>query len=151
MNLKAKDLKGDKLSDLISLNDGYRMLKNVRGMPAYFEKMKKDIFAMIRQLGPATLFLLFSATETRWLHLLRILSEILDHRVYTDNELSEMSWQDKCRLIQSDPITCARHFDYQVQCLMNKLLLNGMQPLGKSVIFFIESNFSIEGHHIYTC
>ena len=150
MNLKAKDLKGDKLSDLVSHNDGYRMLKNVRGTPAYFEKMKKDIFAMIRQLGPATLFLSFSAAETRWLHLLRILGEILDHRVYTDNELSEMSWQDKCRLIQSDPVTCARHFDYQVQCLMNKLLLNGLQPLGKISDFFYRVEFQHRGSpHIH--
>ena len=149
-NLKAKDLKGEKLNEIVSHNDGYKVLKKVRGTPPYFEAMQKDIFAMIRQLGPATLFLSFSAAETKWSHLLKILGKILDHRVYTDNELSDMSWQEKCRLIQSDPVTCARHFDYQVQILMNKYLLNGLQPLGKIVDYFYRVEFQHRGSpHIH--
>ena len=140
-NLKAKDLKGEKLNELVSHNDGYKVLKKVRGTPPYFKAMQKDIFAMIRQLGPATLFLSFSAAETKWTHLLRILGEILDHRVYTDNELSDMIWLEKCRLIQSDPVTCARHFDYQVQILMNKYILNGLQPLGEIADHFYRVEF----------
>ena len=149
-NLKAKDLKGEKLNELVSHNDGYKVLKKVRGTPPYFEAMQKDIFAMIRQLGPATLFLSFSAAETKWTHLLKILGKILDHRVYTDNDLSDMSWQEKCRLIQSDPVTCARHFDYQVQILINKYLLNGLQPLGKIVDYFYRVEFQHRGSpHIH--
>ena len=149
-NLKAKDLKGEKLNELVSHNDGYKVLKKVRGTPPYFEAMQKDIFAMIRQLGPATLFLSFSAAETKWTHLLRILGEILDHRVYTDNELSDMSWLEKCRLIQSDPVTCARHFDYQVQILMNKYILNGLQPLGEIADHFYRVEFQHRGSpHIH--
>jgi len=36
----------------------------------------------------------------------------LTKKEYTDNELENLSWEEKCRLIQSDPITCARHFDF---------------------------------------
>ena len=61
------------LERLVHLDEGYKFLRALRGSPPYFEKAKKDIFAMIRQLGPATLFCSFSSAETEWIHLLRIL------------------------------------------------------------------------------
>ena len=57
---------------------------------------------MIRQLGPASLFLF------------KILGQLVDHKEYSITELENMNWDEKCRLIQSDPVTCARHFDYQI-------------------------------------
>ena len=33
---------------IIHLDEGYRVLRNLRGSPPYFEKCKKDLFAMIR-------------------------------------------------------------------------------------------------------
>ena len=47
-------------------DQGFRFLRALRGSPPYFEKAKKDIFAMIRQLGPASLFCSFSSAETQW-------------------------------------------------------------------------------------
>ena len=44
------------LERLVHLDEGYKFLRALRGSPPYFEKAKKYIFAMIRQLGPATLF-----------------------------------------------------------------------------------------------
>ena len=117
------------LDKLCHTNDGYRFLRALRRSP-YFEKAKKDLFAMIRQLGPATLFCSFSAAE--WHHLLRILGKLIDKRHYSDDELDNLSWEEKGRLIQSDPVTCARHFDYQVQQLIGKVLLNKVSPLGKN-------------------
>ena len=56
------------LDKLCHANDGYRFLRALRRSPPYFEKAKKDLFAMIRQLGPTTLFCSFSAAE--WHHLI---------------------------------------------------------------------------------
>ena len=69
---------------------------------------------MIRQLGPASLFCSFSSAKTKWIHLLRILGKLVDHKDYTAFELENLDWNEKCRLIQSDPVTCARHFDFQL-------------------------------------
>ena len=43
------------LHQLINADEGYRFLRALRGSPPYFEKAKKDLFAMIRKLGPATI------------------------------------------------------------------------------------------------
>ena len=69
----AGDLKsGDYLNKLMYLNEGFRVLKNLKGSPPYFEKCKKDLFAMIRQLGTLTWLCSFSTAETRWTHLLKL-------------------------------------------------------------------------------
>ena len=39
--------------------------------------------------------------------------KLVDDKDYSDIELENLNWEGKCRLIQSDPVTCARHFDYQ--------------------------------------
>jgi len=68
----AGDLKSeDSLNKLVHLDEGFRVLRNLRSSPPYFEKCKKDLFAMIRQLGNPTWFCSFSAAETRWGHLLK--------------------------------------------------------------------------------
>ena len=112
------------LERLIHHDEGYKFLRALRDSPPYFEKAKKDLFAMIRQLGPATLFCSFSSAETKWMHLLKILGRLVDQRNYTDEELENLNWEEKCRLIQSDPVTCARHFDFQFNTFMKKFLLN---------------------------
>ena len=37
----------------------------------------------------------------------------------------------ECRLIQSDPVTCARHFDYQFNTFLKQFLMTDIAPLGK--------------------
>ena len=72
------------LERLIHHDEGYKFLRPLRSSPPYFEKAKKDLFAMIRQLGPATLFCSFSSAETKWMHLLKILGRLVDQRNYTE-------------------------------------------------------------------
>ena len=51
------------LQSLINHDDGFRFLKTLRGLPPYFKKAKKDLLAMIPQLGTASLFCSFSSAE----------------------------------------------------------------------------------------
>ena len=68
----AGDLKSeDYLNKLVHLDEGFRVLRNIRGSPPYFEKCKRDLFAMIHQPGNLTWFFSFSAAETMWTHLLK--------------------------------------------------------------------------------
>ena len=127
--LNAYQLKHTGAIDKLICYDGFKFLRALWGSPPYSEKAKKDLFA-IRQLGPATLFCSFSSAETQWTALLRILGQLVDHKQYTDNQIKNINWEDRCRLIQSDPVTCARHFDYQVNRFLSNLL-SSAEPLGK--------------------
>ena len=67
-SFKAGQLKHQgALEILIHRDEGFNILKTLRGGPPYFQKAKRDIFAMIRQLGPASLFCSFSSAETQWI------------------------------------------------------------------------------------
>ena len=145
-NLSAEQLKQEGALDrLIRYDEGYKFLNALRDSPPYFEKTKKDLFAMIRQLGPASLFCSFSSAETQWIHLLRILGQLVDHKPYTDEELESLNWEDRCHLIQSDPVTCARHFDYQVNQFLTNFLLTSAEPLGKISDWFYRVEYQQRG------
>ena len=48
---------------MIQKDYAYRFLENVRGSPAYFQKVMYDVLGMIRQLGIPTWFLTLSAAD----------------------------------------------------------------------------------------
>ena len=135
---------------LIRHDEGFKFLRALRGSPPYFEKAKKDIFAMIRQLGSASLFCSFSSAETQWTHLLRILGNLINNREYTDTELENLKWKEKCKLIQSNPVTCARHFDYQINQFIQNFLMSSLEPLGKITDWFYRVEYQQRGSpHIH--
>ena len=142
--LNAGNLKQQGALDrLLRYDEGYKFLRALRGSPAYFEKAQKDLFAMIRQLGPASLFCSFSSAEMQWTHLLKILGNLVDNKNYTNEE-------ERCRLIQSDPVTCSRHFDYQVSQFVRKFLMSNIQPLGKISVWFYRVEYQQRGSpHIH--
>ena len=150
-SLRAGNLKQEgALERLIHHDEGFKFLRALRGSPPYFEKAKKDLFAMIRQLGPATLFCSFSSAETQWTHLLRILGHLVDQKEYSDGEIDNLNWDEKCRLIQMDPVTCARHFDYQISQFIGQFLLGGAEPLGKLSDWFYRVEYQQRGSpHIH--
>ena len=62
---------------------------------------------MIGQSGNPTWFCSFSAAETRWSHGLKILGRLAEKKELNDDEINNMTWQQKSDLIQKDPVTCA--------------------------------------------
>ena len=138
------------LDNMIHQDQEFKFLRAVRGSPPYFEKAKKDIFAMIRQLGSASLFCSFSSAETQWIHLLRIFGKLVDNKTYTDTELENLNWEEKSRLIQNDPVICARHFDYQVDKFLQNFLLSSAAPLGNIADWFYRVEYQQRGSpHIH--
>ena len=145
------DLKSEgSIKKLINLDEGFRVLRNLRGSPPYFEKCRKDLFAMIRQLGNPTWFCSFSAAETRWSHLLKILGRIVEKTDYSDDQVRAFSWQKKSQLIQSDPVTFACCFQKMVQTFINDFLQSDLTPIGEINDYFYRVEFQQRGSpHIH--
>lgn len=139
------------IANLLKLDEGYRILRQLRGSPPYWEKAKKDIFAMIRQLGLPTWFCSFSAAETKWKSLLTTLQTLSTDNRLKNMAVDEMSWQDRCKLIKMDPITCARYFEHRVHVLIHQVLLKSPNsPLGEIVDYFYRVEFQQRGSpHIH--
>ena len=63
-----------------------------------------------------------SAADTRWTDILKMLIKLNNGVSYTDKDIEELTWQEKTKLIQKDPVTCSRYFDHRVQEFLNIIL-----------------------------
>ena len=99
---------------------------------------------MIHQLGNPTWFCSFSAAETRWTHL-----RIVEKKEYSNDEINNLTWQQKSNLIQRVPITCARNFEHMVQLFIHDVLRSDVMPIGQIVDIFTELSSSKEEVLIY--
>ena len=68
--------------EIVKYNDGYRIFKNIHSSPPYFEHKRKDVMAMIRQLGIPTLFISLSAADTKWTQLLQSIHLLIHKKNY---------------------------------------------------------------------
>ena len=138
------------LDKLVNLDEGYYIFRQLRNSPAYLETRKKYIFAMIRQLSLPTWFMSLSAADTRWTDLLKMLAKLNDGIEYSEKELEHLTWQEKTKLVQKDPVTCSRYFDHRVQEFLNTVLKSSCEPIGKLLDFFYRVEFQQRGSpHIH--
>ena len=136
--------------NIVKYDDGYKIFKNVRSSPPYFEAKKKDLMAMIRQLGIPTLFISLSAADTKWLELLQSIYILTEHKNISLQQLDEMSWQEKCSLISKDPGTCALFFNNRVRKFVKHILKSPHSPFGKLSNYFYRVEFQHRGSpHIH--
>ena len=93
--------------------------------------MQKALFTIIGQLGNPTWFCSFSAAETRWSHLLKILGRLVGKKQLTRDEINNMTWQQKSDLVQKDPVTCARKFEHVVLLFIKDVVKSNLMPVGE--------------------
>ena len=91
-----------------------------------------------------------SAADTRWTDLWRILARLNDDIEYSEEEIENLSWQEKTNLVQKDPVTCSRYFDHRVEEFLNTVLKSSCEPIGKVKQFFYRLEFQQRGSpHIH--
>ncbi|XP_069136358.1 uncharacterized protein [Argopecten irradians] len=136
-------------NEIVRLNEGYYIFRTLRNSPAYLSSKKKDVFAMIRQLGLPTWFMSLSSADTRWPDLLKTLAQ-LDGKTLSNDDLRKVDWNFKTNLVQKDPVTCARFFDNRVQLFVNSFLKSQHNPIGDVTDTFRRVEFQNRGSpHIH--
>ena len=150
--ITAKTLLNKESRDnIVKLDDGYQIFKNIRSSPPYFENKKKNLMAMIRQLGIPTLFISLSAADTKWTNLLSSIKTLLTNQLCKNEEIEQMSWSEKCTLISSHPTICSLYFDNRVKKFYKHILKSPHSPFGKLVNFFYRVEFQHRGSpHIHS-
>lgn len=124
----SQALNNDFINSTIALDNAYRFTSKIVGTPGYWESQKKNVCAMVRQLGVFNLFVTLSAAEAHWPELLRILKKTVDKEDVTLSEASNLDFVNKARLIRSDPVTCALYFNHRFNELKKTWKVNG--PFG---------------------
>lgn len=142
-NCDVNDL--ENLKKISGVNDGFFFFKNFCNSPMYLNSRKKDLIAAIRQLGRPTWFISLSSADTRWPGLLKCLSKVLKNTELNDEDIENMSFQDRCKLLNADPVTAARYFDSRMNYFLHKFIYNDTNPIGKVVDHFYKIEFQHRG------
>ncbi|KAB0799246.1 hypothetical protein PPYR_07126 [Photinus pyralis] len=125
----------------------YKFTASITGSPAYWEQQKKKVLAMVRQYGIFTIFLTLSSAETHWKELLVILKKTVDKEEISEDEAGQLTFDEKARLIRTDPVTCALYFDHRFKEL--RKTWHGVEdgPFGHYVIehYFYRIEFQHRG------
>lgn len=119
-------------------------MKSVPNSVQYWASRKRDLFAMLRQLGKPTIFLTLSANEVRWLVLLNLLLKLSNK--YPGKVAEDLNTSERCNLVSDDPITCCIYFHKLVGTLMKMLKSKqSYNPFGQ---YYVEDYFlRIEFQH----
>ena len=93
-------------------------------------------------------FLTFSCAYLRWNKFISIISKVNKLNL-SEEEGQSLSYQERCKLFNMNPVLVARHFQYRVEVFFKEILVDG--PLGKTKYYVIRSEFQVRGTpHIHS-
>ena len=147
----ALDIKDpERLTELIQRDKAYKLLKEVRGTPAYWQKVHYDVLAQIRQLGLPTWFLTLSAAEMKWPEVIQIIARQYG-TTFSDEDVMNMTWEEKSSWLKRNPVTAARHFQYRLDQFWKIVITSEAKPIGNVVDYMIRIEFQARGSpHAHT-
>jgi hypothetical protein len=132
------------MNEFICKDKAYRFMKNVRGSPAYYQRTFYDLLAMIRQLGTPTRFLTLSAADMKWRDMIQVIARQYVVKC-SDEEVANLSFEQKSNWLRRNPVTAARHFQYRLNAFFNDFLKSNANPLGEMEDYVIRVEFQARG------
>jgi hypothetical protein len=125
-------------------NVGFQDFKQLRGTLDYDEQGKKEAFAMLRQLGPFTIFYTFSMADMKWPEFIRCLYKLVDRKDISLEDAARLPWKVKACLERTDPVTSFRYHRHRLESLL--VAMKKHQTLsGEIVDYFWRDEFQQRG------
>ena len=114
----------------------------IKGTPAYWKKFLFDVLAMVKQLGIPTFFMTLSSADLKWNELISIINK-LNKQGLSDEDISNLAYDQRCQLLNSNPVLVARHLQHRVEVFFKEIIIDG--PLGKTKYYAIRVEFQARG------
>ena len=125
---------------MLQNQEAYKFLSEVKGSPAYWKQFLYDVLAMVRQLGLPTYFLTLSCADLHWNELVYIISKLQGVDI-TDDDIENLTYADRCKILNQNPVLLARQFQYRVELFFRTIVIHG--PLGKTLYYAIRVEFQL--------
>jgi hypothetical protein len=132
------------LQRYIFKDQAYRFLQPVRGSPPYWQKIQYKLFSAIKQFGIFTWFFTLSAADLKWYDTIQEIKAQSGVTI-TMEQIDALSWEDKCRILRSNPVTAARHFQYRLDNFLKHVILSKSEPVGPVLHYFYRIEFQQRG------
>ena len=121
----------EKVKQFIARDKAYSFMRPIKAIPAYWRIFLHEVMAMVKQLGMPTFFffLTLSSADLRWNELIYIISNLSEINI-SEDEINKLTYQEWCKILNSNPVLVAQHFQYQVEVFFKETVLDGQ--LGKT-------------------
>ncbi|XP_028414140.1 uncharacterized protein LOC114537203 [Dendronephthya gigantea] len=142
----ASEIKSNvnKLKGLICQDQAYLFLRQIPGTPPYWQKFMYEVVAMVKQLGIPTWFMTLSCADLRWTELFQIIAKTQGNDI-TDEEIQALSYNDRCSMLNLNPVVVAKHFQHRVETFFTEVLLRANNPIGKIMYYALRIEFQMRG------
>ena len=85
-----------------------------------------------------------SCPDLRWPELFQIISRMQGKDI-TDEEVDALSYDEKCKMLNLNPVIVAKHFQHRVEMFFTEVPLSKSQPIGKIVYYALRIEFQMRG------
>ena len=145
-SVTASQLKSnaETLRNLICHDQAYLFLRQIPGTPPYWQKFMYEVVAMVKQLGIPTWFMTLSCAELRWPEMFQIIARTQGQNM-SNEEVEALSYNEKCQMLNLNPVVVAKHFQYRVETFFTEILLTDAKPIGKIVYYAPRIEFQMRG------
>ena len=132
------------LQNLICQDQAYLFLRQIPGTPPYWQKFMYEVVAMVKQLGIPTWFMTLSCADLRWPELFQIIARTQGKNL-TNEQVDALSYNERCSMLNVNPVVVAKHFQYRVETFFTEILLTNANPIGKIVYYALRIEFQMRG------
>ena len=109
--------------NLVHGDQAYKFLQTFHGTVAHWQKMLFKSLAMLKALGTPTFFMTVSGADNPWPEIIQAIG-LEKGRCFTDEDVLNMSWEQKLEWLHSNPVTAVwqfqHHFSSLYQFIMSK-------------------------------
>ena len=132
----------EKVKEFIASDQAFTFMNSIKGTPAYWKRFLFDVLAMVKQLGVPTFFMTLSSADLKWNELVSMIKKL--HKLNMSQEdIENLTYHDRCPLLNSNPVLVARHFQYRVEFFFKEIVVDG--PSGKTKYYAICAEFQVRG------
>ena len=132
------------IKQLVFKDQAYLFLRDIPGSPAYWQKFLFEVLAMVKNLGVPSWFMTLSCADLRWNDLFHILSKINGDQM-TDDQIENLSYDQKCSMLNLNPVIVAKHFQHRVESFVKHVLLSSVKPIGEIIYYALRIEFQMRG------
>ena len=103
-----------------------------------------DSLARILYTLIPTWFMTLSCADLRWPELFQIIAR-MQGRSMCNEEVEGLSYNEKCHMLNMNPVINVKHFQYRVETFFTEILLSPANPIGKIVYHALRIEFQMRG------
>ena len=126
---------GDHSSEIRS--NSFMFMKKIRGTAAYWINVLHDLLAMVKCIGPPTLFVTLSADDCHWPEL----DMLLTGRTYSECVSSPSGTANMIK----NPLLTSLHFERRWKCLLREIIKGPQAPFGHVIDHFARIEYQNRG------